>query len=432
MLTSVGTLKGMFLDEAIVTFRSGKGGSGAVAFHREKHVPRGGPNGADGGRGGDVIIIADRAKRTLYDFKLLDHYEAESGIHGLGNKKGKNGRNIEIKVPVGTILTDVQTGELIVDMTVHGMKFVLCKGGKGGYGNARYVSSVRQAPNFAQKGEPGETVQAQLELKLLADVGLIGMPNAGKSTLISQISAAKPKIANYPFTTIVPNLGVVSFRDTTFVVADMPGLIEGASEGIGLGFQFLKHVERTRVLVHVVDVFPVEESDPIENFRIIENELETYSAEIHSRPRLIALNKIDLISQEELEALQAKFEEFGFPLFVISAATGQGVQPLMNAMLDQVEAAKPEEQLEVLMPALEKKTDDSWEIEEEEEGFFRISGRRVERMVAMTDFENDSAVRYLQRKLDRIGITEKLRELGAEEGDTIAIGEFEFSFTDEQ
>ncbi|MBI1333858.1 MAG: GTPase ObgE [Armatimonadetes bacterium] len=421
----------MFLDEAIVEFSSGRGGSGAVAFHTEKHVPRGGPNGADGGKGGDVILIADRGRRTLYDFKLLDHYEAESGVHGLGNKRGKNGKDITIKLPVGTVISDEATGELVVDFTKHGMKFVIAKGGRGGHGNQHYVNSVRQAPNFAEKGGPSERVKVKLELKLLADVGLIGMPNAGKSTLISRISAAKPKIADYPFTTIVPNLGVVSFRDTSFTVADMPGLIEGASQGIGLGYQFLKHVERTRVLVHVVDVFPIDESDPLQNFETIENELKQYSEEIFARPRLIALNKIDLVDRSQLGELKAKFEGFGFPIFTISGVSGEGLNELLDAVANILEETTPKEEIPVVMPAMQVQGEDFWEVLEEEEGY-RVAGKRLERMVAMTDLESRDAVRYLQRRLDKIGVFDKLRDAGIEEGDSVAIGEFEFEYTDER
>jgi len=267
----------MFLDEAEVLLVSGRGGSGAVSFHREKFVPRGGPDGSDGGRGGDVVLIADRGRRTLYDFKLQNKFEGQPGEHGHSNKRGRDGKGVEIKVPVGTVITDADTGDVLIDLNTNGMKYVICKGGKGGKGNAHYATSVRQAPNFAQKGAPGETIRAKFELKLIADVGLVGLPNAGKSTLISRISAARPKIADYPFTTIVPNLGVVKFHDTTFVVADMPGLIEGASEGVGLGHQFLRHVERNRVLVHVVDCAPIDESDPVANYELIELELKLYS-----------------------------------------------------------------------------------------------------------------------------------------------------------
>ena len=418
----------MFLDEAEVVFRSGRGGSGAVSFHREKHVPRGGPNGADGGRGGDIILIADRGKRTLYDFKLQPLFEAQNGNHGLGNKRGKNGKSIEIKVPIGTIIYDAETGEQIADLTTNKMKIVLCKGGKGGFGNMHYTSSVRQAPNFAQKGEPAEEIKAKLELKLLADVGLVGLPNAGKSTLISAISAARPKIADYPFTTIIPNLGVVQFHDSSFVVADMPGLIEGAADGVGLGHQFLKHVERTRVLVHVVDALPMDESDPIANYELVESELKKYSEEIWSRPRLIALSKIDIVPSGDFGALREKFEALGKPLFPISAVTGQGLEPLQYEIAKTLDENPPEVVVPVLMP-LKKQDEDSWEVEQLEEGY-EVHGKRIERMVAMTDLENDDAVRYLHRRLEKIGVIEKLREMGAEEGQTVYVGQAVFSFTD--
>jgi len=420
----------MFLDEAEVEIISGRGGSGAVSFHREKHVPRGGPNGADGGRGGDIILVADRGRRTLYDFKLKQKFESGNGEHGVGNKRGRDAKNVIIKVPVGTVVTDSDTGEMIVDLTTNGMKFVICKGGKGGFGNQHYTSSVRQAPNFAQKGAPGEHKFVKLELKLLADVGLVGLPNAGKSTLISRISAAKPKIADYPFTTIVPNLGVVSVEGDSFVVADMPGLIEGASMGAGLGHQFLRHVERNRVLVHVVDGYPVDESDPLSNYHLIENELKAYNEEIWARPRIIALNKIDVIPNEAFNDLRQRFEALEVPLFPISAVTGQGLENLKHAMYEALQTTEPVEEIPVLLPAMRAQGGGDWDIERTNEGF-AVVGDRIVRMVAMTDLENDEAVRYLHRRLQRIGVIERLREMGAEEGDEVEVGNAVFSFTDE-
>lgn len=419
----------VFLDEAVVEFVSGRGGSGAVSFHTEKYVPRGGPDGANGGKGGNIVLIADRGKRTLYDFKLKDRFEAQNGEHGVSNKRGRDGKGIEVKVPVGTVVTDVETGEPIVDLNHHGMKFVIAKGGRGGFGNEHYTSSVRQAPNFAEKGEPGERRKVKLELKLLADVALVGLPNAGKSTLISRISAARPKIADYPFTTIVPNLGVVYFRDTTFVVADLPGLIEGASQGVGLGHQFLRHVERSRILVHVVDAFPIDETDPIANYHLIENELKLYSEEIWERPRIIALNKIDLLPADDLKALKKKFEAFEKPLFAISAVTGKGLEPLQHAMVDALEAAAPAEEM-TITPVLKPLADNHWEIERTEEAFV-VKGKGVERMVAMTDFGSRDAIRHLHRRLERMGVIEKLREMGVQEGDTVEIGEAELAYSDD-
>lgn len=420
----------MFLDEAVVDFASGRGGSGAVSFHREKHVPRGGPNGADGGRGGDIILLAERSKRTLYDFKLQPKFHAANGEHAVGNKRGKDAKDIIVRVPVGTVVSDATTGEVIADLNAHGLKVVLCKGGRGGYGNLHYVSSVRQVPNFAQKGEPGERVIAKLELKLLADVGLIGLPNAGKSTLISQISAAKPKIADYPFTTIIPNLGVVRMGDETFVVADMPGLISGAAEGKGLGHQFLKHVERTRVLVHLIDSFPIDGSDPVANYEAIENELKLYSEDVWARPRVVALNKTDLLPAEEVDQLASRFVSFGHPVFPISAATGHGIEPLLYKVLEILKATEPEEAIPILVPTMHKADESAWTVEVVE-GEFVVIGKRIERMVAMTNLDREDDLRYLHRRLDRLGVISKLREAGASEGDTVRIGEYEFAFTDE-
>lgn len=423
----------MFLDEAEVTFVSGDGGSGAVSFHREKHVPRGGPNGADGGRGGDVVLVAERGVRTLYELKLKQRIEAENGVHAQGNKRGRNGRSMTVKVPVGTVVVDLDLGETLADMDAHGKEFVVCRGGKGGFGNLHYVSSVRQVPNFAQKGAPGEAVRAKLELKLLADVGLVGLPNAGKSTLLGQISAARPKIGDYPFTTIVPNLGVVRVGDTSFVCADMPGLIEGASEGHGLGHQFLRHVERTKVLVHLVDVFPIDGSDPLESYATIEHELREYNEALWARPRLVALNKVDLAPTGSLGELRERFETATrHPLFVISAATGEGVEPLKYAMLaalQEAEAAEPA--TPVLQLPTVSKPDEDWDVVAKDDGF-ELVGRRLRRLFAMTDLGNRDALRYLHRRLVRIGVIDRLKEMGVEEGDTVRVGDLEFAFTEDE
>ncbi|MFY9233387.1 MAG: GTPase ObgE [Fimbriimonadaceae bacterium] len=424
----------MFLDEAVVEFISGKGGNGSATFHREKHVPRGGPNGADGGRGGDVLLIADHHMRTLYDFRLHPKYKAEDGSDAHGNKAGSDGKHVEVRVPVGTLVWEIpeedpETPILLADLHRDGMSFKICRGGKGGFGNLHFVSSVRQVPTFAERGAPAESVRAKLELKLLADVGLVGLPNAGKSTLISRISAAKPKIADYPFTTIVPNLGVVSFSQTSFTVADMPGLIEGAHEGHGLGHQFLRHVERTRVLIHVVDVFPVDESDPIGNYELIERELKLYSEDIWKRPRLIALNKIDILQPEEVEALAAKFGSVldSKKVFPISAVTGAGLEPLLYETVRLLEEAEAQPQALVLTPLGRETEPDKWEIIREG-GNYRIKGKRIERMVAMTDLTKDEAVRYLHKRLLRLGVMDRLRESGADEGDTVLIGDVELVY----
>lgn len=424
----------MFLDEATVEFISGSGGNGSATFHREKHVPRGGPNGADGGRGGDVILIADHHMRTLYDFKLHPRFKAEDGGSAQGNKTGKHGKSVEVRVPVGTMVWELPEEDpehpiLLADLSHDEARFTIARGGKGGFGNLHYVSSVRQAPTFAQKGAAGETVRAKLELRLLADVGIVGAPNAGKSTLISRISAARPKIADYPFTTITPNLGVVSFASTTFTVADMPGLIEGAHEGHGLGHQFLRHVERTRVLIHLVEIMPMDGSDPVENYHLIERELKLYSEEISSRPRLIAISKADVADPEAVAALRSKLAKSvgRAPIFAVSAVTGKGIDELLYETVRLLEEAESEPRIPVLVPVGRERMDETWDVVAEGESY-RIKGKRIERMVAMTDLSKEEAIRYLHRRLLRIGVIDMLRERGAKEGDVVVVGDVELVF----
>lgn len=420
----------MFLDEANVILESGKGGDGAATFHREKHVPRGGPNGANGGKGGDIVLRADRHKRTLYDFKLKDTYRAKDGEKAVGNKAGKDAPDVVIHVPVGTVVHDLDLQEPIADLAAHGMTFVVCRGGRGGMGNLHFTNSVRQSPKFAQKGAPSETAICRLELKLIAEVGLIGLPNAGKSTLLSRLSAAKPKIGDYPFTTIVPNLGVVPVGDHTFVMADLPGLIEGASEGVGLGHQFLRHAERNKVLLHLVDAYPLDGSDPLENFHLIENELRLYSQDLFERPRVVALNKSDIGIPEAMDELLEKFAPTGFPLHVVSGVSGEGLEPLKWALWKAVEDNTPEEEpVQILVPDLRTRDAGTWDVLKTEHGF-EVTGKRIERLVAMTNLDNRDAVHYLYRKLRRIGVIEKLQDLGAQEGDTVTIGDQGFDYTD--
>ncbi|MBX3097642.1 MAG: GTPase ObgE [Fimbriimonadaceae bacterium] len=419
----------MFLDEAVVSVESGRGGDGSASFHREKHVPRGGPNGADGGRGGSVTLVANRHTRTLYDVRLQQVLKAGDASNAFLNRSGKDGKDIEVSVPIGTVVFDDVDGEMIADLATEGAKVVVAKGGRGGRGNLHFTNSVRQAPTFAEKGEPGESVRIRLELKLLADVGLIGLPNAGKSTLISVCSAAKPKIADYPFTTIVPNLGVVKIDDVTFTMADMPGLIEGASEGHGLGHQFLRHIERTSVLVHVVEVFPVDGSDPFENYQKIEAELLAYSEELANRPRCVALSKIDLSIPELTEDITAKLEAEGRIVFPLSAVTNQQITPLLYWIAERLKEQPEIEEPTILRPLTGKQTERGYEVEIQN-GNFVISGRRVERLVEMTDLRNTEAVRYLHRKLERMGVMNELREAGVDSGDTVVIAGWMFEFKD--
>jgi GTP-binding protein len=419
-----------FVDEAVVVFESGQGGNGSASFHREKHVPRGGPNGADGGRGGNVVLVADRGARTLLDFKLKSHYKAANGTNAQQNKAGKDGEDLVLRVPVGTLVTEVGDDAPFADLATDGARAVVARGGRGGRGNLHFTNSVRQAPTFAEQGAPGERVEAKLELKLLADVGLIGLPNAGKSTLIAACSASKAKIGAYPFTTITPNLGVVRVDGETFVMADMPGLIEGASEGAGLGHQFLRHVERTRVLVHVVDLFPLDGSDPWENFLTVESELAKFSETLAARPRIVALNKADLGTPESIGEARARFARLDHPVLVVSGATNQGLDQLLYealAMLKRVEAEPP---TVILRPAVTRERDSSWAVTKTGDSEYEVTGARIERLVAMTNLSNREAIRMLHRKLERIGVVNALREEGATDGDSVRIGEFVFTFLD--
>jgi GTP-binding protein len=418
----------MFLDEVEIRVESGKGGDGAATFHREKHVPLGGPNGNDGGRGGDIVLIADRHLTTLYNYRGRKGYRAEDGAYAKANQTGKDGKSLELKVPVGTVVTDLHDMTVLVDLSADGMRYVVSEGGKGGLGNLHFTNSVRQAPSFAQKGAPPEVLDIRLELKMLADAGLIGMPNAGKSTLLSQCTAAKPKIGDYPFTTIIPNLGVAAIGDRSFVIADLPGLIEGASEGHGLGDQFLKHTERTKVLVHLVDAFPLDETDPFTNYETIENELKNSSEALYNRPRVIALNKADLESLGDLPALVKQFEATGREVFVISGATGQGVEPLLWATLKKIDEAADQDTEEVA-PVLRAKHSDAWDVIKFSGGF-ELTGRRITRLVSMTNLKSSEAVHYLHLRLQTIGVINKLKKMGAKEGDRVVIGDFEFRYVD--
>lgn len=420
----------MFIDRAKIYVKGGDGGNGVVAFRREKYVPRGGPSGGDGGKGGDVVLMVDSGLSTLMDFKYKVHYKAERGEHGQGsNKVGRSARDLIIRVPPGTVVKDPETGDVLADLVENGQTFIAARGGRGGRGNARFASSIHRAPDFAEKGEPGEERWILLELKLIADVGLIGFPNAGKSTLLSRMTSARPKIADYPFTTLSPNLGVVDLgtgEGRSFVVADIPGLIEGAHEGLGLGHEFLRHVERTRLLVHVIDAAGLE-NDPIEGFHVINRELREYSLKLSQKPQLIAANKMDLPqARENYERIEAAFKKEGFEVMPISGATGQGVKQLL-LRIQQILSKMPE-------------TVETEEIKEytirEEEPFkiskggqvFSVSGSLVERLVAMTDLENESAVKRLQRTFKKIGLDEALKKEGIKQGDSVKIGDVEFYY----
>jgi GTP-binding protein len=418
-----------FFDQATIFVQSGNGGDGSAHFRRESHVPRGGPDGGNGGRGGHVYIVADPHLNTLLPFRYQSKFRSENGHNGQKQRQtGRSGRDVEVRVPPGTVVSAEIDGEhYSVDLERPGQRLLAAQGGRGGLGNVNFVSSTHQVPRIAELGEPGEELTIHLELKLLADVGLVGFPNAGKSTLLSVVSAAKPKIAPYPFTTLQPNLGVVEVGDRTFVMADIPGLIEGASQGVGLGFDFLRHVERTRVLIHVVDAAGTEGRNPLDDFRTINAELEAYQPELARRPQLVALNKCDLPdAQANLKRLR---RELGVPaesIFAISAATGEGVQPLLERTIalvrelsPTVRRPDPDEEQELNWP-LPEVNENAYTIEREEDGW-RVRGRRIERLIAMTNFTQDESVDRIQRVLAATGISAALENAGVQEGDTVRI-----------
>lgn len=427
----------MFIDIANITVQSGKGGDGAVSFRREKFVPRGGPDGGDGGKGGDVILIAENRMHTLLRFRYERHFTADAGGGGSGNNRhGKNAKDIIIKVPVGTVVYAVGEPEPLIDLDRDGSGVVLARGGRGGRGNARYATSVRQTPRFAEKGEPGEMRELHFELKLLADVGLIGLPNAGKSTLLARVSAATPKIADYPFTTLEPQLGVVSVGERNFVMADLPGLIEGAAQGRGKGTDFLRHAERCRILIHIIDVSGgfAGESEPWPAFQTINREVALYGAGLEKLPMLIALNKVDMpTAQDYLPEMQRELERAGYRAFTISALTGAGVEPLLyqidELLRQQEESESPADTTAVTTRTLRRERREL-EIRLIDEGVWEITGSGIERLLAMTDLGNEDGVRRLQQSLERMGVFAALRERGVQEGDKVRIRGFELEFSE--
>ena len=428
-----------FIDEARIWVKAGDGGNGAATFRREKYVPDGGPDGGDGGRGGHIIFRVDPGLNTLQEFRKRRRFRAENGEHGKSsNRAGRNGKDCIIEVPLGTLVKEMVEGEdsprVLADLTHELQEVVVARGGRGGRGNARFKSSVRQAPRFAELGEPGEERQLELELKVLADVGIIGFPNAGKSTFLSHVSAARPKIADYPFTTLTPQLGVVSHRETSWVMADIPGLIEGAHQGVGLGDAFLRHIERTRLLLHLVDVSPSSDRDPVEAVQVINRELAAYSLELAKKPQIVAANKIDLLPEDEKPTLLAPLkkwcEENDVAFFAISAVSGQGIAALLDEMADRLstlpeQAESPSITAEKVYRAEEP---EAIRVEQLEDDTYRVSGKRVERLVAMTNLENEEAIRYLHRRLVRLGVMEELEKRGIMPGDTVRIGEMEFEY----
>ena len=418
-----------FIDKSKIRIVSGRGGNGMVAWRREKYVDKGGPAGGDGGRGGDVYLVADEGMSTLMDFKYKSVYKAPSGENGgIKNCHGACAKDLYVKVPVGTIVRDIKTGHVIADLTTHEQTVLVAKGGRGGRGNARFATSQKRAPQFCEPGEPGIERELFLELKLLADIGLLGMPNAGKSTLISRISSARPKIADYPFTTLVPNLGVVKKRNGDgYVVADIPGLIEGASEGVGLGYEFLRHVERCRFLVHLIDVTA---ENPFENYEIINNELKKHSQALYERYQIVVLNKIDAVDEERLEEIRQEFKSKIGEIQEISAVTGMNVDKLldvMNVKVDEIPHPPSEVNVEEDLGAYDN-DDSAFDVFKVDKNTYIIQGGKIERLAQVTSDRNPEQIIRLQNIMKGMGIFDELAKRGIKDQDTIILGHLEFVY----
>ncbi len=425
----------MFIDEVKINVKAGDGGAGCASFRREAHVPKGGPDGGDGGPGGDVVLEADGTLTTLIDYHYKRHFKAVRGTHGKGaGKDGAHGPDLVLRVPKGTLVRDADTGELLGDLTRDGQRFIVARGGGGGLGNRHFVTATRRAPTFAELGEPGEERWIELELKLLADAALVGLPSVGKSSLIARVSAARPKIADYPFTTLVPNLGVVSSGDRSFVIADVPGLIEGASEGAGLGHAFLRHIERTALILHVVDLSgSYEGRDPIEDLAIIDGELAAHAEELAVRPQIVVGNKIDVEgAAENSERVAAWCAERERPYFAVSAVTGDGIGPLVRAVAEavhEIREALPVESAEFDAEYVHAQgRGREVTVARAIDGGWDVMGPGIERAVIKTDMTNEEAVAYLQRRLIKMGIETRLIAAGALDGDTVHIGPVSFVF----
>ena len=428
----------MFADRTRIFIQSGKGGDGHVSFRRELYVPNGGPDGGNGGRGGDVIFETDPGLNTLSDFRFNKKYKAESGQEG-GKRRctGKDGEDLILKVPEGTVIYDDETGKILADMSGDNKRVTVLNGGRGGKGNMNYATSTMQAPQYAQPGQPSQELWIRLELKVIADVGLVGFPNVGKSTFLASVTRARPKIANYPFTTLNPNLGVAYIDEgNSFVIADIPGLIEGASQGVGLGFEFLRHIERTRVIIHIVDIAGLEGRDPVDDIEKINDELKTYDPGILEKPQVIAANKIDCLDEEtKKEALDALKEAYpDAEIFPVSAATGEGIQPLLYKVKEILDSMPKE--VVVFEPEIDAETlfdnpDEPFYVskDEKQDGVYCVTGPRVERMLGYTNLESERGFLFFQQFMEKNHIIKELKKMGLEEGDTVKVGEYlEFEY----
>ncbi len=423
----------MFADKVKIFIKAGDGGDGAVSFHREKYIAAGGPDGGDGGKGGDIVFVADKSLTNLIDFRYRKKFAAEKGENGSKkNCSGKNAKDLVIKVPFGTVIKDAESGRILADISTD-KPVVVAKGGKGGKGNAHFATATRQIPKFAKPGFKGDSYNAILELKLIADVGLVGFPNVGKSTLISVVSAAKPKVANYHFTTLTPVLGVVSMGDSeSFVMADIPGLIEGASEGVGLGHEFLRHVERCRLIVHVVDVSGVEGRDPKDDFDTVNNELKNFSEELSKLPQIVAGNKCDMANEEQIERFRTFIEEKGYIFVPISAATTKGTKELCRTVFEKLRELPPVKRYEA-EPLTQTELDEKLLVNKnfevtKEDGVFFVEAEWLWDILRVADIDDYSSLQYFQRVLNSSGVIDKLKEMGIKEGDTVSVFDFEFEY----
>ncbi len=422
----------IFVDQVKIYIKSGKGGDGCVSFRREKYVPNGGPDGGDGGRGGDVIFVVDTNANTLYDYRHAKKFKATNGQPGMGsNCHGKDGGDLVLKVPKGTVIKEAESGQVIYDMASDDSRFTILKGGRGGRGNQHFATPTMQIPKYAQPGQKAKELWVTLELKSIADVGLVGFPNVGKSTFLSRVSNAKPKIANYHFTTLNPNLGVVEMYNDSFVIADIPGIIEGAAEGVGLGHEFLKHIERTKVLLHVVDAASVEGRNPKDDIELIMNELESYNEQLLDKPQLIAANKMDAMYDESFfQELKETFEPRGIKVFPISGVTGQGVKELLTEIYHILETLPKETY--VYEPEYDMtetvEYEESIRVFVDEDGVYRVEGPKVERMLGYTNLDDEKGFMFFQNFLKENNILDQLEELGIEEGDTVALYNLEFDY----
>ncbi len=419
----------MFIDKARISIRAGDGGNGSVSFHREKYVAAGGPDGGDGGKGGDVIFIADQNLNTLIDYKYRKNYAAQNGVNGAPRRcSGKSGEDLILRMPTGTLVKDAATGRILADIS-DTEPVVIAKGGRGGWGNSHFATPTRQIPRFAKSGIPGEQLDIVLELKLLADVGLVGFPNVGKSTFISTVSNAKPEIANYHFTTLVPVLGVVRVEEgRSYVMADIPGLIEGASEGVGLGHDFLRHVDRCRLIVHIVDVSGFEGRDPKEDFAKINFELENFDAELAKRPQIVAANKCDLATEQQINEFRAFIEEQGYPFFAISAAARSGVEELKFAISNRLLELPPIKVYEPEAVPLEKLENEFAFSIEKQDGIFVVEAPWLLRVLRNCNMDDYESLQYFQRILVEKGVIQRLVDMGVQDGDTVSIYDFEFDY----